>query len=80
MGPKLAAIPLRGILGAWGPPSSVYSHDEIRLEGTREGTRVTYDAQLELKGLLALADPILGLVFRSVGDKAVAGLRTTLGG
>ncbi len=60
--------------------STVYSHDEIRFEPIREGTRVTYDAQLELKGLLALGDPILARIFRSVGDKAVDGLRTTLGG
>ena len=69
-----------------GPPdvleahsSTVHSLDEIRFEATPNGTRITYDARLELKGLLALADPILGLLFRGIGDKAVAGLRDTLG-
>ena len=60
--------------------ASVHSHDEIRFEPTLEGTRVTYDARLELKGLLALADPLLGRLFRGVGDQAVDGLRATLGG
>ncbi len=60
--------------------TSVHSLDEIRFEATAEGTRITYDANLQLKGFLALADPLLGWVFQGVGDKAVAGLRAALGG
>ena len=43
------------------------------------GTLVTYDADLALKGPLKLADPLLGLAFNRVGDRALAGLRKTLG-
>lgn len=43
-----------------------------------EGT-VTYDADLALKGPLRIADPLLGLAFDRVGDRALEGLRATLG-
>jgi hypothetical protein len=43
------------------------------------GTRVTYDADLSLKGPLRLADPLLALAFRRVGDRARDGLRARLG-
>jgi hypothetical protein len=42
------------------------------------GTRVTYDADLALRGILRIADPLLGLAFNRVGDRALAGLRRTL--
>ena len=45
-----------------------------------EGSSVTYDADLRLKGPLKLADPLLRLAFKSIGDKARDGLRTHLGG
>ena len=32
------------------------------------GSDVTYDATLELRGPLALLDPLLGLVFNRIGD------------
>ena len=70
--------PKRVVLEANSP--TVRSLDEIRFEATAEGTRITYDADLRLKGVLALSDPLLGVVFRRVGDQAVAGLRATLGG
>jgi hypothetical protein len=34
-----------------------------------EGTRVTYDADLALKGLLRIVDPVLALAFNRVGDR-----------
>ncbi|MGA2926547.1 MAG: hypothetical protein ABSG43_11220, partial [Solirubrobacteraceae bacterium] len=37
-----------------------------------------YDADLALKGLLRITDPLLGLAFNRVGDRALAGLRRTL--
>jgi len=43
------------------------------------GTRVTYDADLALKGPLALGDPLLGLAFDRIGDAALSGLRARLG-
>jgi len=49
------------------------------------GTRITYDARLSLRGPLALGNPLLALVFRRIGDDALAGIRRgllglTLGG
>ena len=56
------------------------SIDEIRVEPTPQGSRVTYDAQLKLKGPLGLFDPLLRLAFRRIGDRAAEGLRRALQG
>ena len=61
-----------------GHNATVVSRDRITFESTAEGTRVTYDAVLVLKGLLRIADPILAVAFNRVGDRALAGLRRTL--
>lgn len=61
-----------------GANATVVSRDRITFEITAQGTRITYDADLALKGLLRIADPVLGLAFSRVGDRAVAGLRRTL--
>jgi carbon monoxide dehydrogenase subunit G len=62
-----------------GENSSVVSLDRVTFEPSDEGTRITYDADLALKGVFKLADPLLGLAFNRVGDRALEGLRTTLG-
>lgn len=46
--------------------------------GNGAGTRVTYDARLSAKGAMALADPLLQIAFRWIGDKAFAGLERQL--
>ena len=61
-----------------GENASVVSRDRITFESTDAGTRVTYDADLALRGLLRVADPLLALAFHRVGDRALAGLRRTL--
>jgi len=61
-----------------GENAPVVSHDRIPLEATATGTRVTYDADLRLKGLLGVVDPLLRLAFNRVGDRALAGLREVL--
>jgi carbon monoxide dehydrogenase subunit G len=61
-----------------GENASVVSHDRITLETTATGTRVTYDADLRLKGPLRVADPLLALAFNRAGDSALAGLREVL--
>jgi carbon monoxide dehydrogenase subunit G len=62
-----------------GENSTVVSLDRITFEPSDGGTRITYDADLTLKGPLKLADPLLSLAFNRVGDKALAGLRETIG-
>jgi uncharacterized protein YbjT (DUF2867 family)/carbon monoxide dehydrogenase subunit G len=61
-----------------GENATVISRDRITFESTAAGTRVTYDADLALTGLLRFADPLLALAFNRVGDRALAGLRCTL--
>lgn len=58
------------------------SNDTITVETDShgDGSIVTYDAELKLKGLLALSDPLLGLTFNQIGDRAAAGLIDALAG
>lgn len=65
--------PHRLVLTA-GPPG-LRSIDEILFSPRAQGTRVTYEARLELGGLRAIADPLLDLVFQRIGRDAAAGLR-----
>ena len=60
---------------------TLVSVDIMTFEATDgDGCVVTYDADLSLKGLLGLANPVLGLVFGRIGDRAAVGLRTALEG
>src|ERR1700761_8631628 len=61
-----------------GENATVTSLDRITFKTTAGGTQVTYDADLQLKGPLRLADPLLKLAFNRVGDRALAGLERTL--
>jgi carbon monoxide dehydrogenase subunit G len=61
-----------------GESSTVVSLDRITFEPSNGGTRITYDADLALKGALKLADPLLRVAFKRVGARALAGLRGTL--
>ncbi len=57
---------------------SVRSVDTITFEDDERGAVVVYDAQLDAKGIGRLADPLLALVFRRIGDRAAAGLHRRL--
>lgn len=61
-----------------GESSTVVSLDRITFEPSNGGTRITYDADLALKGALKLADPLLRIAFKRVGARALSGLRSTL--
>lgn len=61
-----------------GENATAVSHDRITFHTIPTGTRVTYDAALELKGRLRIADPLLALAFNRVGDRARAGLHGVL--
>jgi carbon monoxide dehydrogenase subunit G len=61
-----------------GESSTVISRDRITVEMIAGGTRITYDADLALKGLFRIADPLVGLAFNRVGDRALRGLTRTL--
>jgi len=56
------------------------SYDVIEVTPTDSGCEVTYDARLELNGPLGLADPLLGIAFDRIGDRAAAGMARALDG
>lgn len=60
--------------------SLLTSLDRITVDADDEGTTVTYDAELTLNGPLRLADPLLGIAFQRIGDRAAAGLVEALEG
>lgn len=59
--------------------ATVVSLDRITIEPHGKGSRVTYDADLTLKGPLRVLDLGLRAVFGRIGDHAAAGLRAHLG-
>jgi carbon monoxide dehydrogenase subunit G len=62
-----------------GENDSMVSVDTIVIRGDGQGgATVTYDAKLELKGVRKLADPLLGLAFKRLGDNARDGLSAQL--
>jgi len=63
-----------------GENATVVSLDRITFERrTGGGTTIRYNADLQLKGPFRIADPLLGLAFKPVGDRALDGLKKTLG-
>ncbi len=59
----------------FGENATVVSSDRITCEETADGTRVIYDADLQLRGVFRIADPLLDIVFRRMGDRALTGLK-----
>lgn len=59
--------------------STLVSEDTITFRPRGAGCEFTYDADLRPKGLFKLSDPVLGLLFKRLGDNAAAGLRRELG-
>ncbi len=55
------------------------SEDTVEVSPRPEGSLLTYDARVTLKGAARLVDPLLGLAFKRLGDNAAAGLRRQLG-
>ena len=58
--------------------SKFTSIDRITVVAKGEGSMVTYSAELLLNGCLSPLNPLLGLVFNRIGDRAAAGLRRVL--
>ena len=61
-----------------GESGGIVSRDRMEFEPTGPGTRVTYDAEVSLKGILKLGEPLLRLGFKRVGDRALDGLKRKL--
>ena len=56
------------------------SYDVIEVVGEGDGSIVTYDAALELKGIFALGEPIMRAIFKRIVRQAEEGLRAALDG
>jgi len=54
------------------------SDDEITVEPSDGGSRILYVADIRLKGLRRIAEPLLRPVLRKTVDEALAGLKQTL--
>jgi hypothetical protein len=61
-----------------GEGSGVWSQDEITFAEVPGGTRVQYAAEIRLKGLLGLLQPLLGRAFTSLGRNAATGMQREL--
>jgi len=56
------------------------SVDTLSFEPLADGTAVSYDAELTLKGPIKVLDPALQMLFKRMGDKARDGLAERLAG
>ena len=54
------------------------STDRIVVTGAADGSTVSYDAEVQLRGLLRVLDPLLRPGFRTVAERAAAGLAGAL--
>jgi len=61
-----------------GEGSGVWSQDVITFSQTPSGTRVTYEAEIRLSGVLGLLQPLLGRAFDGIAKGAVAGMKREL--
>ena len=80
-------LPLDYQIVQYDPPSRVVleaendnlrSVDTITFEKTARGARLTYDANLTLKGIRYVGDFALHLAFQWIGRRALEGLRAAL--
>jgi ribosome-associated toxin RatA of RatAB toxin-antitoxin module len=86
---KVTGTELRYVTREYEPPTRteiearsglLTSYDIVDITPTETGCDVTYDATLKLNGVLGLADPILGLFFGRIGDRAAKGMAEALEG
>ena len=61
-----------------GEGSGIWTEDTITFSDSENGTRVDYVADIRLKGLLGIVQPLLGRAFDGIAEGAVAGLKREL--
>ena len=61
-----------------GEGEKALSDDVITVTATGGGTRIGYEADLRLKGVLRVAEPFLGSTVKRMGDDALDGLAARL--
>jgi dehydrogenase/reductase SDR family protein 12 len=69
-------VPSRVVL--IGEGSGVWTEDTITFSEGADGTRVDYEAEIKLSGLLGLVQPLMGRAFAGIGKAAVAGMKREL--
>ena len=62
-----------------GENKSVVAHDTMEIVPTATGSKVTYTADFEFKGLGKFVAPLLAPALKKLGDEAENGLRENLG-
>lgn len=63
-----------------GRGSGVAAVDDIRFEAKADGTRIDYQADIRLEGLLRLATPFIGGAVARIGQNGSAGMQRALDG
>lgn len=61
-----------------GSGDTVDGIDTIRFDRTPRGTRITYTAELSLRGFYGVFEPVLGWLFDRVAKDAIGGLQAKL--
>ena len=61
-----------------GTGSTVNAVDDIRFETTPIGTRIRYTAELRLKGVLRVMEPLIRGKLKETGRRAMAGMKAAL--
>ena len=61
-----------------GDGSGIWTEDAITFTETETGTRVDYEAEIKLSGLLGLVQPLLGRAFDGIAKGAVSGMKREL--
>ena len=62
-----------------GENKTVVAHDSMEIAPRGEGSRVTYTADFEFKGMARFVAPLLKPALKKLGDEAEEGLRGALG-
>lgn len=61
-----------------GEGSGIWTEDIITFTEIETGTRVDYEAEIKLSGLLGLVQPLLGRAFDGIGKGAASGMKREL--
>ena len=78
---------LRYVITEYDPPHCVVleaegskfrARDEMKVDPEASGSRMTYEARLDFKGLMKIGTPFAGRALQTAGDAAIAGLAREL--
>lgn len=67
-----------GLVVLEGEGKTVSAVDTIRFTAAGAGTRIDYEAEFDVKGIIGFAEPLMKPLFEKLADKAMEGLEETL--